>query len=92
MTFDNFVDWKILATYAGAAAMTGIITQLIKNVGPLKSVPTRLISYLVAVAVLLLAEFFTDDLSVSAAVLTLFNAAVVSLATNSIYDIAGKES
>ena len=55
---ENFFTWSMLATYAGATLATNVITQLFKGVGFLANVPTRLFSYVVALAVLLAATLF----------------------------------
>ncbi|MBR5873478.1 MAG: hypothetical protein IKY90_01955 [Oscillospiraceae bacterium] len=90
MMFENFVDWTILGSYGGSIIATGLLTQLVKNSGKLKDIPTRWVSYGIAFVVLLLASFFTGSLTVSNAVLTLFNAAIVSLAANGGYDAIGE--
>lgn len=90
MMFENFVDWTILASYGGSVIATGLLTQLVKNSGKLKDIPTRWVSYVIALVVLLLATHFTAGLTVSSAVLTLFNAAIVSLAANGGYDAIGE--
>ncbi|MBR5873942.1 MAG: hypothetical protein IKY90_04305 [Oscillospiraceae bacterium] len=90
MMFENFVDWTILGSYGGSIIATGLLTQLVKNSGKLKDIPTRWVSYVIAFIVLLLASFFTGSLTVSNAVLTLFNAAIVSLAANGGYDAIGE--
>ena len=55
----DFFTWAMLATYAGAVLATTLITQLLKGVGFIDRMPTRIFSYIVALAVLLVATFFT---------------------------------
>lgn len=81
----EFFDWSILSTFAGAVLAVAVLTQMTKNIPFINKVPTQLWSYLLGLAVLLAAHAFTDGLSVSAAVLALFNAALVSLAANGGY-------
>lgn len=81
----EFFTWSTLATYAGAVLATGIITQLLKSL--FRKVPTRALSYLVAVVILLLATQFTTGLTWEAAVLCLINALVVSLAAQGGYEV-----
>ena len=78
----EFVSWQGLGTYAGALTMVIVITELVKNIGFLKKIPTQAVSYVIAVAVLLLAYFFTGELSMEKGVLTMFNGAIVALAAN----------
>jgi hypothetical protein len=79
---NEFVTWGALATYGGALAMVLILTQLTKGLGYIKSIPTQLWSYILALLVLYPAIYFTGQLNANAAVLTLFNGAMVSLAAN----------
>lgn len=83
---NEFFTWGVLGTYAGSVLATGILTQLFKEVSFLKKIPTRVFSYVVAFAVLLLSHLFAGDFSVATAALCLVNAAVVSLASNGAYD------
>lgn len=81
----EFFDWTTLGTYAGAVLAVGILTQVTKEIPGIRALPTQLWSYLLALITLLLAETFTVGLSAQGAVLTLFNAAVVSLSANGGY-------
>lgn len=78
----EFTTWPILATYAGALGMVLVITQLTKSIGFIKKIPTQLWSYVIALIILYLAHYFTGQLDWSNAVLILFNAAIVALASN----------
>ena len=84
---NEFFTWGLLGSYSGAILAVTIITQFIKGVGFIKRIPTRFVSWIVAVIVLILAQAFTAQLTVSSAVLTLLNAVVVSLAANGTYDL-----
>lgn len=81
---DGFFDWGMLATYAGATAATAIITQFIKGI--LAKIPTQIVSYAIALVLLLAATFFTGAFTFEAAALCIVNAVVVSLASNGAYD------
>lgn len=85
---NEFFTWEMLATYAGATVATSLITELIKKFGV--KINARLLAYIVSVVVLIAANYFTGVLSVSTAVITLMNAAVVSLASNGAYDVVSK--
>lgn len=78
----EFFTWAMLGTYAGAVIATTLVTQLLKEINPIKKIPTRIFSYFVALILLLAALFFTGEWSASNAVLCLLNAVVVSLAAN----------
>lgn len=81
----NFFDWAYLGTFAGALAAVALITQMIKNLPGIKRIPTQLMSWLLAVVVLILAHAFGGTLDAQNAVLSLFNGAMVSLAANGGY-------
>ena len=83
---NEFFTWTTLATYAGATAAVGLITQLFKGVGFIDKIPTRITSYAIALVVLLAATFFTGGLTLESGVLCVVNAVVVSLASNGAYD------
>ena len=85
---NEFFTWTMLLTYSGAAVATALVTQFIKNVGVLAKVPAQIISYVVALVVLLAATFFTGAMTLEAAGLCVLNAIVVSFASNGAYDAA----
>lgn len=90
MSFENFITWEILATYAGSVAMTGLLTQLLKDRAFMAKVPTADLSYFIALIILLLATYFTVGLTISSAVLILFNAFIVSAASNGLFERVAK--
>ncbi|MDL2257598.1 hypothetical protein LJC42_00365 [Eubacteriales bacterium OttesenSCG-928-K08] len=90
----EFFTWTMLATYAGATLATTLITQLCKGIGFIDKLPTRVFAYIVALVVLLLGMAFTSGLTLSSGVLCVINAAVVSMASNGVFDAvtAGKNT
>lgn len=82
----DFVTWGGLATVSGAIAFTALVTQFIKGIGFIDRIPTRFVSYIVALAILLAAYGFTDVRGIGNYVLCLFNALVVALGSNGTYD------
>lgn len=83
----QFFTGKELATYGGALAATLILTQLFKGVGFIEKVPTRIFSFIIALAVLILANaLFIGNLTGGTVFLCFFNAAIISLASNGAYD------
>ena len=87
---NEFFTWAVLLTYAGATLATSLITQLIKGLGFIDKIPTRITSYAIALVVLLAATFFTGDLTLEAGALCVINAVVVSLAANGAYDAVAR--
>lgn len=81
----NFFDWTVLGTFAGALAAVALITELIKSLPGISRIPTQIVSWVLAVGVLLLSQTFTGALSAQNAVLSLLNGAMVSLAANGGY-------
>lgn len=78
----EYLDWNTLGSFAGASFAVGLITQLTKNIPGIAKLPTQLWSYILAVAVLLLSQAFTAGLTASGALISLLNAAMVSLSAN----------
>ena len=90
---NEFFTWAVLLTYAGATLATSLITQLIKGLGFIDKIPTRITSYAIALVVLLAATFFTGGLTLEAGALCVINAVVVSLASNGAFDaVTAKKS
>ena len=83
----EFFTWTILATYAGAVLATTLITQLLKGVGFIQKIPARIVSYVIALIVLLTANYFLGGFTLEQAALCVINAAVVALAANGTYDV-----
>ena len=84
----EFFNWATLVTYAGALAATALLTQWLKCV--FKNIPTQIVSYIIAFLILLAATFFTGVLTLETGALFIINAAVVSLASNGMYDAIHK--
>lgn len=82
----QFFTWAELATYAGALAATMFITQLLKGVGFIDRIPTRLFSFIVALIVLVVSNIFIGGFTAQTALLCIVNAAVISLSGNGVYD------
>lgn len=78
---DNFFDWTMLGSFAGAAAATGIVTQAVKGI--FQKIPTQIVSYVIAAAILALATAATGTASNwTGWALVPLNAVVVSLSAN----------
>ena len=84
----EFFSWDMLGTYAGCTAAVGVITQFVKGIGFMAQIPTQIVTYVLALILMLLASVFTGGITVEGAVLTVFNAVVVSLASNGGYAAA----
>lgn len=82
----EFFTWNSLLTSSGATVATSVVTQLIKEAPPLKKIPTRLLSFGIALCILMLALIFDKSLSLGTAAISVINAAVVALAANGMFD------
>lgn len=83
---NEFFTWTTLGTYAGATLAVTLITQLIKGIGWIDRIPTRITSYVVALVVLLAASAVAGELTWATAGLNVINAVVVALAANGAFD------
>ena len=73
--------WEQLATIAGATLATLLIVQLLKlPIDKIWKIPTRIVVYVIALIILLLATWFTVGLTVQTGLLTAVNAVIVALA------------
>lgn len=88
----EFFTWETLATLAGASLLTGLITQLLKEVGFIQKIPTQIFSWLVAVVVLIAATAFMGNLTLDTGLLCVVNAVVVSLSANGGYELITRKA
>ena len=81
-------SWAQLDTVAGAAAATLLIVQFLKlPLDRVWKIPTRIVVYLVALLILLAAQYFTGGISWSGAALTVVNAFVAALTAMGAYEM-----
>ena len=84
----NPVSWDQLATIGGAAMATMLIVQLLKlPLDKVWKIPTRIIVFVIAFVVLILATYFTQGLSWNTALLTIINAVIVALTAMGGYEL-----
>ena len=82
------VSWSQLATIGGAAMATMLIVQLLKlPLDKVWKIPTRIIVFVIAFVVLILATYFTQGLSWNTALLTVINAVIVALTAMGGYEL-----
>ena len=81
-------SWEQLATIAGATLATLLVVQLLKlPIDKVWKIPTRIIAYLIALAIMILATYFTTGLTWNNAILAAVNAVIVALAAMGSYEI-----
>jgi len=80
--------WEYLATIAGATMATLLIAQMLKfPLDKVWKIPTRIVVYVIALIVLLLATVFTSGLTLQSGLLTAINAVIVALAAMGAYEV-----
>lgn len=86
------VSWTQLATIGGAAMATMLIVQLLKlPLDKVWKIPTRIIVFVIAFVVLILATYFTQGLDWNTALLTVINAVIVALTAMGGYELTFKK-
>lgn len=86
---EEFVTWSSLGTYAGCAMMVTLITQFLKQFNFMKNINSQIISYFVAVLILIGSLFFShsgESVNPETVILCFVNAVIVALGSNGIYD------
>ena len=84
--------WQYIATIAGATAATLLIVQLLKlPLDKVWKIPTRIIVYVIALIIMLVATGFTVGLTASNAGLAAINAVIVALAAMGAYEMTFRQ-
>lgn len=83
MDMNEFFGWGMIASFTGATAATALLTQFLKNI--CAKLPTQILSYIIAVVLLVPATIFTTGSGWQELLIIPLNAAIVSLASNGAY-------
>lgn len=84
---ENFTSWAELLTLPGVTAVTLLVVQYAKGwLDKLVHVPTRLVTYAVALLLMLGATFFVGDWSAESATMCLINVAIAACAAMGVYE------
>jgi len=83
---EGFFTWAALGTYSGMVTFVIFATEALKKIKWLAAIETWVVSYCVALLTMICANIFTQQATVSSLVLSLFNALIISLAANGLYD------
>lgn len=86
----DFFTWSTLMTYSGATLATTLMTQLLKEIPLINRIPSRLLSYMIAVVIMALAALATKSFEWSGLVMAFINASAVALAANGAFDAITK--
>lgn len=80
--------WTYLASIAGATAATLLIVQFLKvPLDKVWKIPTRVVVYIIALIIMLVATALTSGLTANNALLAIVNAFVVALAAYGSYEV-----
>jgi len=80
--------WAYLATIAGATAATLLIAQFMKfPLDQVWKIPTRLLVYLIALTILVVATAFTSGITLNSFLLAVLNAFIVALSAYGGYEL-----
>lgn len=80
--------WETLGTIAGATLATLLIVQLLKlPLDKVWKIPTRFVTYFIALVISLLAMIFTTGLTLQSGILAAINAVIIALAAMGAYEI-----
>jgi hypothetical protein len=82
--------WAFLATFAGCAAATAGLVQLLKGVKPFSLISTQIFSYIVAVIVFNVAALALSTWDWPTFGMAFFNALLVALSSNGVYSAVSK--
>ena len=83
---NSFFDGSMLLTYSGATLATTLITQFLKGIRWLDRVPTRVLSYIIALTIMTAATLARGGVRWQELALTAVNSVVVALAANGAFD------
>lgn len=84
--------WQYLGTIAGAAAFTLLVVQFFKvPLDKVWKIPTRVLAYLVALTIMLVASAFTSGLTIQTALLAAVNALIAALTAMGGYEVTFKK-
>ena len=89
LELNDFFTWGTLASFSGATVAVAVLTQFFKGLFDKLPfhVPTRAVSYVFSLAVLILSSHFTNGGTAGTYILCFINAALVSLASNGAHDL-----
>lgn len=81
-------SWEYLATIVGAAAFTLLVAQFLKfPLDKVWKIPTRIVVYVIALAVMVIATAFTTGLTAQAFLLACANAFIAALTAMGAYEV-----
>jgi len=89
---DKFFTYEMLLTYATCVTAVFGVTQFIKELPLIKKIPTKYVSFLVAVIIVTLTNIATNQFKVSNILLYILSSVFISMNANGIYDFDAKKT
>jgi hypothetical protein len=87
---NSFFSADMLMTYSGATLAVTLVTQFLKGIRWVDRLPTRVVSYFIALSIIIVSAFVRGGVRWHEIVLALVNAVVVALAANGAFDAVKK--
>ena len=87
---DKFFTYEMLMTYATCVTAVFGVTQFIKEIPGIKKIPTKSVSFLVAIIIVTLSNIATGQFKVSNILLYILSSVFISMNSNGIYDFDTK--
>ncbi len=87
---NSFFSADMLMTYSGATLAVTLVTQFLKGIRWVDRLPTRVVSYVIALCIIIVSAFARGGVRWHEIVLALVNAVVVALAANGAFDAVKK--
>lgn len=88
---DKFFTYEMLMTYATCVTAVFGVTQFIKEIPGIKKIPTKYVSFLVAIIIVTLSNIATGQFKVSNILLYILSSVFISMNANGIYDFDTKK-
>lgn len=88
---DNFISYEVILTYATFVTIIFGVTQFLKDITILKKIPTKYLSFLIAVIILMLANIAVGSFLVKDVLLYILSSIFASMGANGIYDFDKKK-
>jgi len=82
---ENFLTWDVLLTFGGCVAGTILLTEWLKTL--FDNLPSQLVSFVIALAILMIGKVATGAFVWAEVPLNLVNAVAVSLTANGGFDV-----
>jgi len=88
---DKFFTYEMLLTYATCVTAVFGVTQFIKDIKGIERIPTKYLSFLVAVIIVVLTNIATNQFKVANILLYILSSIFISMNANGIYDFDAKK-